>query len=113
MLAWRSRGGIPAAPGNPSLAAPSACSRVSHRDMSSESKRKSDEVSLGSKLGIDHVDLANKRVLIRVDFNVPMEDGRITNTQRIDEALPTVRFALEKGAKVRSDVHEAYCCGWG
>jgi len=52
-----------------------------------------------NKLGIDKVDLKDKRVLIRVDFNVPMKDGKITNTQRIVAAMPTVKHALEKGAK--------------
>lgn len=52
-----------------------------------------------NKLSIDKLDLNGKRVLIRVDFNVPMKDGKITNNQRIVAALPTVTYALEKGAK--------------
>jgi phosphoglycerate kinase len=52
-----------------------------------------------NKLSIDKLDLNGKRVLIRVDFNVPMKDGKITNDQRIVAALPTVRHALDKGAK--------------
>lgn len=52
-----------------------------------------------NKLGIDQVDLKDKRVLIRVDFNVPMKEGKITNNQRIVAAIPTVKHALEKGAK--------------
>ncbi|CAG9856288.1 unnamed protein product [Phyllotreta striolata] len=51
------------------------------------------------KLPIDKVELKNKRVVIRVDFNVPMKDGKITNTQRITAALDTVRYAIEKEAK--------------
>ncbi len=41
---------------------------------------------------------------IRVDFNVPQDKatGRITNTQRIDAAIPTIKYALDKGAKVRA-----------
>jgi len=42
----------------------------------------------------------NPRVLIRVDFNVPMKGGNITNNQRIVAALPTIQFALDKGASV-------------
>jgi hypothetical protein len=38
--------------------------------------------------------------LIRVDFNVPLEGTRITNTQRIDAAIPTIKYALDQGAKV-------------
>lgn len=55
-----------------------------------------------SKLGIDALDLSGKRVFIRVDFNVPFdkETGTtITNTQRIDAALPTITHALSAGAK--------------
>jgi len=54
---------------------------------------------LSNKLSIDQLDLKGKRVLIRVDFNVPMQDGKITNTQRITASLPTIKYALEKGAK--------------
>lgn len=43
------------------------------------------------KLSIDKVDLKGKRVLIRVDFNVPQKEGKITNNQRIVAALPTVK----------------------
>ncbi|KAF7796791.1 hypothetical protein EIP86_007975 [Pleurotus ostreatoroseus] len=56
-------------------------------------------MSLSSKLTITDLDLKGKRVLIRVDFNVPMQDGKITNPARIVAALPTVKYALEKGAK--------------
>ncbi|KAI9014859.1 phosphoglycerate kinase [Gaertneriomyces semiglobifer] len=56
-------------------------------------------MSLSSKLGIQDVDLAGKRVLIRVDFNVPFAGGKISNNQRIVAALPTIKYALEKGAK--------------
>mmetsp|Transcript_18480 Transcript_18480/g.60474 ORF Transcript_18480/g.60474 Transcript_18480/m.60474 type:complete len:438 (-) Transcript_18480:695-2008(-) len=53
-----------------------------------------------SKQTISDIDLSGKRVLIRVDFNVPQDkDGAITNTQRIVGALPTIKTALEKGAK--------------
>lgn len=45
-------------------------------------------------------DLAGKRVLIREDLNVPLDNGRITSTVRIDAAIPSIKLALEKGAKV-------------
>lgn len=51
------------------------------------------------KLSINDVELRDKRVLIRVDFNVPLKNGQITNNQRIAAALPTIKLALEKGAK--------------
>ena len=45
-------------------------------------------------------DLSGKRVLVRVDFNVPTKDGRVTDTTRLDRAVPTVKALVEKGAKV-------------
>ncbi|KAI8636357.1 3-phosphoglycerate kinase [Parasitella parasitica] len=55
-------------------------------------------MSLSNKLSIRDLDLKNKRVLIRVDFNVPLKDGEITNNNRIVQALPTVKYALDQGA---------------
>ena len=46
------------------------------------------------------LDLANKRVLIRCDFNVPIKDGKVLNKERIDRALPTIRLAREMGAQI-------------
>ena len=44
-------------------------------------------------------DLAGKRVLIRQDLNVPLEDGRITSAVRIDASIPTIQAALAAGAR--------------
>ncbi|PAV17651.1 phosphoglycerate kinase [Pyrrhoderma noxium] len=55
-------------------------------------------MSLSNKLGITDLDLKGKKVLIRVDFNVPMKEGKITNPARIVAALPTIKYALENGA---------------
>ncbi|XP_072935169.1 phosphoglycerate kinase [Epargyreus clarus] len=52
-----------------------------------------------NKLSIDALNLSGKRVLMRVDFNVPLKEGVITNNQRIVAALDSVKYALEKGAK--------------
>jgi len=52
-----------------------------------------------NKISIADVDVKDKRVLMRVDFNVPLKNGQITNNQRIAAAVPTVKLALEKGAK--------------
>ncbi len=52
------------------------------------------------KKTIKDVELKNKVVLMRVDFNVPMKDGVITDSNRIIQALPTIKYALEQDAKV-------------
>ncbi len=51
------------------------------------------------------LDLSGKRVLIRQDLNVPIEDGRITSEQRITASIPTLKLALEKGAAVMVTSH--------
>jgi phosphoglycerate kinase len=53
-----------------------------------------------NKLSIRELNLAGKRVFIRVDFNVPLEGARVTDDTRIRETLPTLRYAMEKGAKL-------------
>ncbi|XP_006458329.1 phosphoglycerate kinase [Agaricus bisporus var. bisporus H97] len=55
-------------------------------------------MSLSNKLSITDLALTGKRVLIRVDFNVPIQDGKITNPARINAALPTIKYALDNGA---------------
>ncbi len=49
---------------------------------------------------LDDLDVKGKRVLVRADLNVPMRDGRITDTLRIDRQAPTIRELAEKGARV-------------
>jgi phosphoglycerate kinase len=51
-------------------------------------------------LRMTDLDLSGKRVLIREDLNVPTQDGKITSTQRLDAALPTIRAARDAGAAV-------------
>src|SRR5277367_4935334 len=53
-----------------------------------------------SKLSIRDLDLHGKRVFIRVDFNVPMTGGNVDDDTRIRETLPTLRLAIEKGARL-------------
>lgn len=51
-------------------------------------------------LTLDDLDVTGKRVLVRADLNVPMRDGKITDTLRIDRQAPTIRELAEKGARV-------------
>ena len=53
-----------------------------------------------NKMSIRDVDVKGKRCLVRVDFNVPMKDGVITDETRINGALPTIKYLIEHGAKV-------------
>ena len=53
-----------------------------------------------NKKTIEDIDVNGKRVLARCDFNVPLKDGEITNDKRIVAALPTIKYLMERGAKV-------------
>ncbi len=53
-----------------------------------------------NKKTIEDIDVAGKKVLVRCDFNVPLKDGVITSDKRIVGALPTIKYLLDKGAKV-------------
>ena len=48
----------------------------------------------------DQADLNQKNILLRLDLNVPLENGVITDTTRIDKILPTIKYLLEKNAKI-------------
>ena len=53
-----------------------------------------------NKKTVEDVNVTGKRVLVRCDFNVPLKDGVITSDKRIVAAIPTIKYLLDKGAKV-------------
>ena len=48
----------------------------------------------------DHLDLNQKKILLRLDLNVPLENGKITDTTRIDKIIPTINFLLKNNANI-------------
>jgi phosphoglycerate kinase len=58
------------------------------------------DTQIRRKLGLDRLDVKGKRVLVRVDFNVPIEAGEVADSTRIKEALPTIQKLIRDGASV-------------
>src|SRR3954469_6741641 len=57
-------------------------------------------MSTGKKLFVEELDTAGKRVIVRVDFNVPLKDGKVESDKRLKESLPTIEYLRKQGAKV-------------
>ncbi|MBH7663458.1 phosphoglycerate kinase [Clostridioides difficile] len=57
-------------------------------------------MSMLNKKNIEDIDVCGKKVLVRCDFNVPLQDGVITDENRLNGALPTIQYLISKGAKV-------------
>ena len=52
------------------------------------------------KLFVEDIQVTGKRVIVRVDFNVPLKDGKVESDKRLKESLPTIKYLSQKGAKV-------------
>src|SRR3954464_1306768 len=57
-------------------------------------------MSTGKKLFVGDLPVANKRVIVRVDFNVPLKDGKVESDKRLKESLPTINYLRGQNAKV-------------
>src|SRR4051812_10167507 len=57
-------------------------------------------MSTAKKLFVEELETAGKRVIVRVDFNVPLKDGKVESDKRLKESLPTIKYLKDKGAKV-------------
>src|SRR5213594_4172944 len=53
-----------------------------------------------NKLSITDLNLSGQRVFMRVDFNVPISDGKITDDTRIEASLPSIKYVIEKGGRL-------------
>src|ERR1700761_6690675 len=62
--------------------------------------RKAGERNMVAYKTLDQLDVTGKRVLVRVDLNVPMQDGKVSDTTRIERLVPTIETLAGRGAKV-------------
>jgi len=63
---------------------------------------------MSNVLGIKQLDVKNKRVILRVDFNVPIVEGKITDNSRIVKVLPTIKYLISQNARIYVMNYHAY-----
>ena len=69
-------------------------------DSEAQERRPSDEIAVSGFRTLDQADVKSKRVLLRVDLNVPMENGKVTDATRLERVAPTIIEIADKGGKV-------------
>src|SRR4051812_18892383 len=95
----RPTAGTPGASGRRSASFGKSSARTRTRRAMGRSLLEERPMSTGKKLFVEDLAPSGKRVIVRVDFNVPLKDGVVESDKRLKESLPTIKYLREKGAK--------------